>query len=403
MRIARLVLPLTVSLLLLASITWAVDINVPGDYATIGAAIDAAVAGDQIFVEPGIYVENITLKDGVDVTSTMGPEVTTIDGGGVDHVVDAISVTLTLDGFTVTGGNATGNGGGIRVQTGANITVRNCILVSNLSAGEGGGIAIQDSQALVELCDIAENTARSGAGIYVDGASPGNSVSIVQCTVHDNATAGPAGDGAGIFVDSSSGVMIEETAIRNNSCGGLGGGIYVNSSTPTITDCLVDGNTADEGGGLSFHNQSGGMMETCTVFRNTSTNALGDKGGAISCTNESAPTVQRSILAGSIGGGAMNCGVNSSPLLTCNVLWANTGGDAICGTNLGDNQVADPQWCLVDPAASGVFTVQSDSPCAAAQSMCGEQIGVGGVGCGVDAVDEATWGRIKSTYRAGGK
>ncbi len=40
---------------------------VPGDFDTIQAAIDAAADGDVVFVEPGTYVENLTLKAGVDV------------------------------------------------------------------------------------------------------------------------------------------------------------------------------------------------------------------------------------------------------------------------------------------------------------------------------------------------
>jgi hypothetical protein len=53
--------------LLSARLVAAAELNVPGDYATIQAAIDAAVNGDSIVVEVGSYTENITLKSGVDV------------------------------------------------------------------------------------------------------------------------------------------------------------------------------------------------------------------------------------------------------------------------------------------------------------------------------------------------
>ena len=37
-------------------------LNVPADYSTIQSAIDAAVNGDTILVQPGTYVENINFN-----------------------------------------------------------------------------------------------------------------------------------------------------------------------------------------------------------------------------------------------------------------------------------------------------------------------------------------------------
>lgn len=60
--------PCLLALGLLAGLpSQAAELAVPGDFDTVQAAIDAAVAGDVVFVEPGTYVENLTLKTGVDV------------------------------------------------------------------------------------------------------------------------------------------------------------------------------------------------------------------------------------------------------------------------------------------------------------------------------------------------
>jgi len=57
-------------------------LNVPGDYATIQGAIDAAVNGDTVLVAPGTYVENIDfLVKAITVKSSSGAEATVIDGG----------------------------------------------------------------------------------------------------------------------------------------------------------------------------------------------------------------------------------------------------------------------------------------------------------------------------------
>lgn len=46
-----------------------VDVNGFGDYTTISSAMTAAVSGKTIFIRPGTYTENITLKAGVDLTA----------------------------------------------------------------------------------------------------------------------------------------------------------------------------------------------------------------------------------------------------------------------------------------------------------------------------------------------
>lgn len=43
-----------------------------GDFTTISSALTAAVSGDTIFVRTGAYTENLTLKDGVDLTAFTG-------------------------------------------------------------------------------------------------------------------------------------------------------------------------------------------------------------------------------------------------------------------------------------------------------------------------------------------
>lgn len=53
-----------------------VDATGHGDFSTIQAAINAAVSGQTIFVRPGTYTENITLKDGVDLVSFNEEELT---------------------------------------------------------------------------------------------------------------------------------------------------------------------------------------------------------------------------------------------------------------------------------------------------------------------------------------
>lgn len=89
-------------------------IQVPHDYKTIQAAIDAAQPGDTISVAPGRYQERVRLKPGIILRSAGGDakgnygfqrsELTVIDGGGGGATLPGVSMAegSTLDGFTIT-------------------------------------------------------------------------------------------------------------------------------------------------------------------------------------------------------------------------------------------------------------------------------------------------------------
>jgi hypothetical protein len=90
-------------------------INVPADQPTIQAAIDAAVNGDTVLVQPGIYVENINYN-GKNITVAslflISPDPayisqTIIDGDSITSVVcfrNGEDSTTVLNGFTLTKG-----------------------------------------------------------------------------------------------------------------------------------------------------------------------------------------------------------------------------------------------------------------------------------------------------------
>ena len=98
-------------------------LNVPCDYATIQAGIDASYDGDTILVAPGIYVENLNFN-GHNITlcsrffiynDTSAIYETIIDGDSLDSVIKFNhdeSNEATITGFTIRNGAAY-NGGGI--------------------------------------------------------------------------------------------------------------------------------------------------------------------------------------------------------------------------------------------------------------------------------------------------
>jgi len=143
----------------LRAATYTVDDDGPADFSTIQAAINAASSGDIIYVFPGVYKEQVIMKDGVNLFGA-GPDVTVIDGGGVyDQVVTFSGSTGTIiSGFKITGSSSyplwttsgilcssgpliiqnniiTENYGGITVGQAGTPTIINNTIVKNKTAG----------------------------------------------------------------------------------------------------------------------------------------------------------------------------------------------------------------------------------------------------------------------------
>jgi uncharacterized protein YkwD len=78
------------------------DISVPENFGTIAEALQAAVEGDIVYVDPGLYMEApLQIPPGVSLIGS-GWESTTIQGDGTGTVVTA-SDGAVLEGFTITG------------------------------------------------------------------------------------------------------------------------------------------------------------------------------------------------------------------------------------------------------------------------------------------------------------
>lgn len=128
------------ALALATSACFGAPITVPGDHATIGAAV-AAAAGDVINVSPGTYVENVVVDKSVSIRGVQGAEVTTVtaaSSGFLEHVFLVSASDVTISGFTITG--ATGRWGSAVYIDGfeaeptpgiSDVTISKCILEGN--------------------------------------------------------------------------------------------------------------------------------------------------------------------------------------------------------------------------------------------------------------------------------
>ena len=105
-----------------------------------------------------------------------------------------------LDGLFITGGSADGSlreddsrGGGVLAESYAHI--RNCIVRGNSASQKGGGVYLKPG-AIVSGSLICDNSADTGAGLYIGSQSGSDSTYIITSTVVQN---NASGEGGGIY------------------------------------------------------------------------------------------------------------------------------------------------------------------------------------------------------------
>lgn len=165
-------------------------------------------------------------------------------GGGLSKCGGTITNCNITANWTYDPGGSNHGGGGLQACNG---TIRNCTITDN-SASEGG--ALYSCRGLIINCDITGNqvTWSGGAMIFCDDAT------LVSCNISGN-TASLGGLGAGGAVFSSRTTYINCT-LANNSAN-RGGAIYAyHSFAPTMSNCIIWGNTATNGPQIAL-NSSG--------------------------------------------------------------------------------------------------------------------------------------------------
>ncbi len=211
-------------------------IQVPLDYPTLQAAVDAALPYDAIVVAPGVYKgpgnRDVSIDQPLTILSLAGPDATIVDcenqpsTSGFRVVLppapEGFVGIVRIEGFTIQGASAAGpQGGGISIDAtqdpGAWLTVRNNRIRKN-KATTGGGVSVRGGDWLYLAGNRIEgNAAWAGGGIHVADTA---SVYVRDCVIAGN-VAGPGG-GAGILTAgaSSSVQIVGATIVRNRSTAG---------------------------------------------------------------------------------------------------------------------------------------------------------------------------------------
>ena len=136
----------------------------------------------------------------------------------------------------------------------------------------------------------------------------------------------------------------------------VGGGIYLLESSPSITNCIIKGNTAAEGAGIWCENSSP-FITNCAISENVVTFWEGS-GGGIFCYYSS-PTITNCIISGNItlndegSGGGISC-FDSSPTITNCVIRNNVAHDTAGIIISGDSSPTIADCLISNNIASGL-------------------------------------------------
>jgi len=243
---------------------------VTGETITFNTALNGGtitLGGTEIATSKSLNIDASALTRGITISANQESRVLSMGGNSV-----------TLNNLTVTAGNTSDHGGGIRYTTGT-LTMIDCTVSSCNSGIRGGGIYTTGTLNLIRST-ISNNSATNiGGGISTDFPA----VTLTNSTVSGNIS---GNDGGGIF--SFGTLILDSTTISGNQ-GLRGGGIFGQNSTLQIKNTIIAGNsvtntasdvfliagtTTSQGGNLIGDNNGGG-----TQFPAGNPNVNGDIAG----------------------------------------------------------------------------------------------------------------------------
>ncbi len=205
-----------------------------------------------------------------------------------------LTTSAVLDGFTITGGNADINVGGLNAhKNGGGMyneycspSLTNVTMIKN-TASIGGGMYNKSSSPTLTNVTICKNSAiNAGGGIYNQSLS---SPTLINVVINENS----ANYGGGIYSIDESSPTLTNVVISGNTAGEQGGGILNNwNDLSTLTNVVISGNSATSGGGM-FNYYSSLMLTNVTMSKNTAQN-----GGGLYNTEEAYLTLNNSIVWG---------------------------------------------------------------------------------------------------------
>jgi hypothetical protein len=206
--------------------------------------------------------------------------------------------------------------------------------LTNGNSANGGGLSLVNANPKIDSNIINANAATLGGGIYANHSS-----STVTNNLITNNTA--SGDGGGLYLDNTSLLQMSNNAVNGNSAVGSGGAFFIKAaSNANINNCTITNNTAGANGG-AFNITGGTTAPMIKTNQIRSNHADSGNGGAFNIVSGAFPTINANqiVLNTALTTGGLHL-VGSSGQITNNNIQDNaaptgSGGGISCNASSG--------------------------------------------------------------------
>jgi hypothetical protein len=180
-------------------------------------------------------------------------------GGGMSNNIGS-NPSVTDCSFA--GNTASDWGGGMENFVLCAPTITGCTFSANTTQGDGGGIYDLMGDTTLESCTFTDNSATKGGGVAASGSYP----ILTGCTFSANKA---TQRGGGLYDDGSDS-QVDHCLFVANTSQRWGGGMYCSGSSPVLTNCTIADNRAvTSGGAMQNSSSSTPTLTNCIVWGNT--------------------------------------------------------------------------------------------------------------------------------------
>jgi parallel beta-helix repeat protein len=270
----------------------------------------------------GIYVSGNTtvINSTVSGNETTSQSDLTVGGGIVELHGNLTIVNSRISSNSSSSPSPGAGGGGVYLGGGSIATIQGSVIYGNSSATSGGGLFL-DYSRFVSIVDseIDGNGAVFGGGLFSQGKSGDQQLTISSCTFFDNGatldggglyllsyatssedapsasltnvtiTGNSAAAGGGLFTQAIYPVTLLNDTIAFNSATGTAGGVLSTAAAVTFVNTIVAKNTAGAGGDPDVDGAVGLMVDGGNNF-------IGDNTGAADVFAAGTPNAKGSFV-----------------------------------------------------------------------------------------------------------
>lgn len=320
---------------------------------------DCTFLGNEAASGGGVYAEFIAdaTYQGCVFTGNAATDNSVYGGGACYHnVVEDVRIL----GCAFESNTSAAHAGAIFDFLSTELRILDTTFLSNTSAYEGGAVKAGFSVvATLQRCTFTDNESTTLYGGAIDIAK--GPMNVVDCWFENNRAVGDGGGGGAI---SSHNHGVSVTRLINNrfvgnqaASNGYGGAVFGYAGDLRAVNCLLNDNTAGEGGGGYFSSMDVAFLN-CTITENIATSSGGGLVTGFSTTN-----VRNCIVWDNEAGGASGIAAqwvlqpSTTTVTYSDVQDADLGGVPFSG---GANQNANPLF--VNPALY-MYRLKRISPC----------------------------------------